>query len=85
MTDAFPRCARCGRLIEVNRELAADRFRGMHWLCFHLESAHPGDPDAPCGDPACHVARLQLYADALRAAGVDPHALVRDAGARRAR
>ncbi len=85
MTDALPRCARCGRPVEVNRDLAADQLRGMHWLCFHLEFEHPGDPDAPCASPTCHVARAQIYAQALRDAGVDPHAVMRQAVARRGR
>ena len=85
MSDALPRCARCDRPIEVNRDLAAERFRGMHWLCFHLAFEHPGDPDAACASPTCHVARPQLYAQALRDAGVDPHAVVREAVARHGR
>lgn len=83
MTDAAPRCARCGRPIEVNRDLAADIFEGMHWLCFHLEFEHPGDPDAPCADLSCHVLRPQIYAEALRAAGIDPHDVMRAALSRR--
>ena len=85
MTETAPPCARCGRPIEVNRDLAAERFRGMHWLCFHLEVEHPGDPDAPCGSPACHVARPEIYAQALREAGRDPQAVMREALARRPR
>ena len=53
MVDAHPRCPRCGRPIEVNRDLADELFEGMHWLCFHLEFEHPGDPDAPCAAPGC--------------------------------
>ncbi len=85
MTDVLPRCARCGRPIEVNRALSADHFHGMHWLCFHLEFEHPGDPDAPCTSPACHVARPQIYAQALRDAGIDPQAVMRQAIARQSR
>lgn len=85
MTDAPPRCVRCGRPVEVNRDLSADLFERMHWLCFHLEFEHPGDPDAPCEDPACHVARPAIYAQALRDAGLDPQAVMREAIARRHR
>ncbi len=85
MTDVLPRCARCGRSIEVNSALAADHFHGMHWLCFHLEFEHPGDPDAPCTSPTCHVARPQIYAQALRDAGIDPQAVMRQAIARQSR
>ena len=83
MTDVLPNCARCGRPIEVNRDLAADIFEGMHWLRFHLEFEHPGDPDAECADPSCHVVRPMIYAEALRGAGIDPQAVMRDAIARR--
>ena len=85
MTDTSPRCVRCDRPIEVNRDLAAERFRNMHWLCFHLEHEHPGDPDAPCAHPSCHVARPEIYAQALRDAGIDPQAVMREALARRRR
>lgn len=83
MADAVPNCVRCGRPIEENRDLAADLFKGMHWLCFHLEYEHVGDPDAPCTDPACHVTRPRIYAQALREAGIDPQAIMREAMTRR--
>ena len=83
MTEGLSLCVRCGRPIEVNRDLAADRFGRMHWLCFHLEFEHPGDPDAPCAHRTCHVTRPQIYAQALRDAGVDPQAVMREALARR--
>ncbi len=37
-------CKRCGKPVEV---FAADYdlFEQMHWLCFHLEFEHEGDPD----------------------------------------
>jgi hypothetical protein len=67
----------------VNRDLAAELFEGMHWLCFHLEFEHPGDPDAPCTDPTCHVIRPQIYAQALREVGIDPQNVMREYVARR--
>jgi hypothetical protein len=30
-----------------------DVFERMHWVCFHFEFEHQGDPDAPCRDPGC--------------------------------
>jgi hypothetical protein len=30
-----------------------DVFERMHWVCFHFEFEHRGDPDAPCSDPSC--------------------------------
>jgi len=50
-------CKRCGRPVETDAALASDVFEGMHWLCFHLEFEHPGDPDLPCMDPSCHALR----------------------------
>jgi hypothetical protein len=41
--------------VVINRQLYAEVFEKMHWLCFHLEYEHPGDPDAPCGDPSCYL------------------------------
>jgi len=47
-------CRRCQRAITTDPALASDMFEGMHWLCFHLEFEHTGDPDVPCGDPTCY-------------------------------
>ncbi|WP_457325854.1 hypothetical protein, partial [Roseateles sp. P5_E11] len=44
-------CARCNLPVEKNAE-SYEVFERMHWLCFHLEFEHQGDPDEPCGDPA---------------------------------
>jgi hypothetical protein len=52
-------CVRCGRPVIVNRELYATVFERMHWLCFHLEYEHPGDPDEACADPSCHIRRRE--------------------------
>jgi len=54
-----PVCVRCGKPVVVNRQLYAEVFEKMHWLCFHLEYEHPGDPDAPCGDPSCYLKAAQ--------------------------
>ncbi len=48
----FPTCVRCGRPVEVSRHLY-ETFERMHWICFHYEFEHAGDPDAPCADLGC--------------------------------
>ena len=82
MSEATLMCRRCGRPVIANRALY-DVFEQMHWLCFHLEFEHSGDPDAPCTDPSCTVWHLEVYRAALEAAGVDPNRVVADAVAAR--
>ena len=82
MSDEAPKCVRCGRPVDVNREHYS-MFERMHWLCFHLEFEHPGDPDAPCTDPSCTVWQLEVYRSALRESGHDPDAVLNSAIARR--
>ncbi|HET7233218.1 MAG TPA: hypothetical protein VFJ16_24620 [Longimicrobium sp.] len=47
-------------------------FERMHWLCFHLEFEHHGDPDVACGDPSCTWFQLEVYRRELQALGRDP-------------
>lgn len=64
-------CKRCGKPVEV---FAADYdlFEQMHWLCFHLEFEHEGDPDEACGDPSCPWEHIEVFKDKLREIGLDP-------------
>jgi len=39
-------CKRCQRPVIAQAE-AYETFEQMHWLCFHLEYEHRGDPTAP--------------------------------------
>ena len=57
----------------------------MHWLCFHLEFEHPGDPDVACSDPSCHVWLLEIYKAKLRELGVQPDAVITEAVKKRFR
>ncbi len=82
MSDEAPKCARCGRPVEMNREQYT-LYERMHWLCFHLEFEHEGDADAPCTDPSCPIWQLEVYRLALRDAGLDPDAVLSSAIARR--
>lgn len=53
MTDAHAlECQRCHRAVVINAAMY-DAFDRMHWLCFHYEFEHDGDPDAACEDPSC--------------------------------
>jgi hypothetical protein len=71
--DAGPlRCAHCGRPITADPGFSLGVLESMHWLCFHLEFEHPGDPDLPCSDPGCFQRALQVYQAKLRELGVDP-------------
>lgn len=64
-------CRRCGRAITAHPELA-ETFEGMHWLCFHLEYEHAGDPDVPCADASCPWRQIEFYRQALARAGIEP-------------
>lgn len=68
-------CARCGKPVTVN---AGDYelFERMHWLCFHLEFEHQGDPDAPCSDPSCPWWQIEVLRDRLREMGDDPQVVL---------
>jgi len=65
-------CRRCGKRIEENAANAGV-YEGMHWLCFHLEFEHDGDPDVACNDfagcPWWTIAHLERVVKEL---GLDP-------------
>ena len=69
------KCRRCGRPVEI---YAADydTFAGMHWLCFHLEFEHQGDPDGPCQDIGCPWNLIKLYGDKLVELGLSPRKVI---------
>lgn len=81
MSDALP-CARCGKAVEVNAG-NYELFEKMHWLCFHLEFEHGGDPDKACEDPACPWWRMEVYCRELERLGAKPAEVLRDAVAKR--
>ena len=56
MADEAQICVRCNRPVVVNRKMY-EVFERMHWVCFHFEFEHEGDPDAPCRDPSCPMRR----------------------------
>ena len=83
--DAGLDCARCRRPIVADPAASRDLLEGMHWLCFHLEFEHDGDPDLPCSDTGCPQWRLEVYAAKLRELGADPREVLDDRIAERLR
>jgi hypothetical protein len=70
-----PVCVRCNLPVVVNQSMY-DVFERMHWVCFHFEFEHQGDPDAPCSDPGCPM-RLQAAETLLREIRDRKHSLPR--------
>lgn len=64
-------CKRCGKPVTVYAD-DFDLFEQMHWLCFHLEFEHEGDPDEPCGDPSCPRWQIEVFREALTELGHNP-------------
>lgn len=52
-----PTCRRCGLAVEYSRE-SYDVFEGMHYVCFHYEFEHEGDPDVGCFAMGCPSSSL---------------------------
>jgi hypothetical protein len=67
-------CTRCKKPVVANREHYQVQEQ-MHWLCFHLEFEHEGDPDSPCADPSCPWGRLERLRNELRLQGLDPQVI----------
>ena len=77
-------CKRCGQPVVENADRYAV-FEGMHWLCFHLEYEHEGDPDVACKDISCPWFQIEVFRALLRERGVDPsQALYQELERRRA-
>jgi len=71
-------CVKCKKPVEVNRKLY-EVFEKMHWLCFHFEYEHEGDPDRPCNDPGCIWWQLEVYKKKLENMGLDPKEVLEQA------
>jgi hypothetical protein len=69
-TEGFPVCRRCGLPVEANAE-DYDIFEQMHYVCFHFEFEHRGDPDVECPAGGCPAAGIRVPSRFLRTAGVD--------------
>lgn len=65
-----PACRRCGLAVVAN--LAQyDVFEGMHYVCFHYEFEHRGDPDVECHAGGCPASGTVLASLRWRVAGAD--------------
>ncbi len=78
MTPDFPICVHCHKPVEVHRN-EYEIFEKMHWLCFHLEFEHDGDPDKMCDDPSCPWWHIQVLRDELEKLGFDPSEIISQA------
>jgi hypothetical protein len=75
MNSEFPICVRCHKPVKVHQQ-EYEVFEKMHWLCFHLEFEHEGDPDRPCGDPSCPWWHIQVYRHKLEKLGFNPDDII---------
>ena len=75
MKEAESLCVRCNKPVDVNRE-QYEVFEKMHWLCFHLEFEHEGDPDKACGDPGCPWWHIDVFKRELEKLGKDPQVII---------
>jgi len=64
-----PVCRRCGVVVTASAE-AFDVFEQMHYVCFHYEFEHPGDPDVECDAGGCPAAGAHLPSRVLLTEGV---------------
>ena len=71
-------CVRCGKPVELTAQYYNVQEQ-MHWLCFHLEFEHEGDPDSPCGDPSCPWLHIQFFKEKLQALNINPEQVILDA------
>ncbi len=70
------KCRKCGKEIARFKDDALEIFEGMHWLCFHFEYEHEGEPDEACSDFSCPNLKIEVYEKALRESGIDPEKAV---------
>ena len=69
--DQRPRiCRRCNRNVVANAD-SFDIFEQMHYVCFHFEFEHRGDPDVECDSGGCPAAGISVPARYVRTSGVD--------------
>lgn len=78
MSPGAKLCTRCGKPV-IKCYDDYELFEGMHWICFHLEFEHVGDPDEPCSDPSCPWWHLEVYRKKLRELGQDPKKVLEEA------
>jgi hypothetical protein len=67
---SFLVCRRCGLAVSAGAE-QYDVFEQMHYVCFHYEFEHKGDPDVECAAGGCPAAGASVPAAWVRVSGVD--------------
>jgi hypothetical protein len=72
------KCRRCGKEISKFKNEAAQIFEGMHWLCFHFEYEHEGEPDEPCADFSCPNLKIEIYEKKLSEIGINPEVTINE-------
>ena len=78
MAKQNPVCIRCNLPVEKNAG-SYEVFERMHWLCFHLEFEHEGDPDNPCQDPSCPWWQIEVLREKLSELGINPSQAIEEA------
>ena len=63
-------CRRCGSDVVAN-SAQYDVFERMHYVCFHYEFEHAGDPDVECEAGGCPAAGIALSSLSMRVNGCD--------------
>lgn len=71
-------CAKCGQPVSIHAR-DFEVFERMHWLCFHMEFEHEGDPDGPCNDPSCPWWHIEIFRRKLSELGHDPKQVIEKA------
>jgi hypothetical protein len=69
-TGGLPVCRRCNVPVEASAD-SYDIFEQMHYVCFHFEFEHQGDPDVECAAGGCPAAGIGLSSRYVRTGGVD--------------
>ena len=69
-TAGLPVCRRCHLPVEASAD-NYDVFEQMHYVCFHFEFEHQGDPDIECAAGGCPAAGIRVPSRYLRTEGVD--------------
>lgn len=63
-------CRRCGLPVEAGAA-HYEVFEKMHYVCFHYEFEHRGDPDVECQAGGCPASGADLPPARIRISGVD--------------
>ncbi len=69
-SNSSPLCRRCGLAVQACVE-QYDVFEQMHYVCFHYEFEHAGDPDVECTAGGCPASGPSVPSARVRTSGVD--------------